>query len=1291
MDIRVWRDEFYGSVKADRMLNLDVTNGELQASGTGGSAPQLIFTSIMGDENYTTTPKAYFDAGGPDYLSNAPYDFGTKGTSGVDTADVDGDGFFDVVFSVHRTGGGIYSASSPLFMGGPLGIKDDPAHLFGTTGASDVVLADLNDDGYVDVVFSQEMKAMGDYEVNSTLFWGSADGWSDTPDVEFLTDGAWDVEAVDLDGDDLLDLVFACYMGDSTSTDSMVFMQEATGFNGTKVSYRLPTKGAKAVASGDIDGDSLFDLVFANSFSAGFAEVDSYVYWGRVGGGFEATPGKLATVGAADVEVADLNGDTNMDVVFANYWDNAQDHGVESFVYMGDGSRNLITIPTFSLPTSGATAVTVTDLDGTGWKDLVFACEQDGTTYQVPSVAYLGGGPGYVPTPSITIPTQGASDVIPADLIKHGSGGYMSNAILLDMPPRDTGGVHTFRYTATLGASHTARVQLVDAATWEVLGETSIQSSTNEWDVRGLFRVKEHPTIRVVIVADGLETAGTFSMDDLWLNWTKRVPVPPEVLDLGFTGSSVFRTQEVGMWINVTDDYDLPEELVLQMEHRVNGTDTWEDYLLGSFTFEEASGSWKATVNPKVQAVLGVYDFRVSASDLDSQFAEWMEFPNVLEVLNNLPTTPVVHITLDKPVTTSTLAVEFDARSSDIETPGLTYNFTWYRNGVLVPEVTGDQVPTYLTSKGENWTVEVRAWDGDEMSMPGIAWVTISNTPPSPKDVISDPELEEDTVDADWINLSNAFQDNDGDPIEWSVGGTPEHMTVEIDHDTGTVTITPDEHWFGNETITFVASDGEFHTSQTVTVMVLSVNDYPWIATVDGEPVVGDALEYTVGQGGKLVITYTTQDIEGDEVQAEVSAQTVVLDEAAGTITFEPGDDAVGTFTFTLRIWDVESPDTKVSLSFTIEVLNENDPMDDPMIGQPMSGAYYKVNQSFSLVGYCEDPDIRFGQELEFIWTSNISGELGRGSSITARLLQAGTHRITLTVRDPDYEKTTSIELHIEPRDDVTPPPPDDDVVDPGTNWAIVAGIVIALVIMGVVLFVATGKRRTEAYEERMDAEEQEEEKKEALERTAQAIKDVADQWEAAQVSAKAQKATDSARTAALAEGWELEEIELESTEGQLSMEASVTEAPSDDVQNLWVGVTAPAVESTEEDREALRIENLKRKYQNTIGRLPYGIPSKELADRDWVDLANALVTGEKRTLPDGRETTEIDGRWYYSDPDDTGTFLKEHGAKPKEGPKRNADATTDKGALLAKLEERFILGEISEETYKALREKYGK
>jgi hypothetical protein len=170
--------------------------------------------------------------------------------------------------------------------------------------------------------------------------------------------------------------------------------------------------------------------------------------------------------------------------------------------------------------------------------------------------------------------------------------------------------------------------------------------------------------------------------------------------------------------------------------------------------------------------------------------------------------------------------------------------------------------------------------------------------------------------------------------------------------------------------------------------------------------------------------------------------------------------------------------------------------------------------------------------------------------------------------------------------------------------------------------------------------------------------------------------------------------IEVESasvTDTTLNIQATVTKEASADVQALWADIETNGGsdgDELEEDKETLHLENLKRSYHNAIGRLPYGIPAPELREREWTDLAAALAIGPKKTGDGGKEVTEIEGRWYYSDHEDSGTFLKEHGAKPKEAPK--ALEMTDGDALLAKLEERFILGEISEETYRELKEKYG-
>jgi hypothetical protein len=99
-----------------------------------------------------------------------------------------------------------------------------------------------------------------------------------------------------------------------------------------------------------------------------------------------------------------------------------------------------------------------------------------------------------------------------------------------------------------------------------------------------------------MLVASGLEAAGQFTVDQLWFNWTKRVWQPPQVLELGLSEPSIYRTQSVDMWLEVTDDYDLPEELVLQLEHRVNGSDTWDDYLMGTFTYDKTGGLWRTTI-----------------------------------------------------------------------------------------------------------------------------------------------------------------------------------------------------------------------------------------------------------------------------------------------------------------------------------------------------------------------------------------------------------------------------------------------------------------------------------------------------------------------------------------------------------------------------------------------------------------------------------------------------------------------------------------------------------------------
>jgi hypothetical protein len=754
------------------------------------------------------------------------------------------------------------------------------------------------------------------------------------------------------------------------------------------------------------------------------------------------------------------------------------------------------------------------------------------------------------------------------------------------------------------------------------------------------------------------------------------------------------------LWVNVTDEYDPGKILRVTVDHRPSGgTGPWQSYLLGTLTF--ADGSWRSAVFPRADAPVGAYDIRVNVTDSDGMFSGYVVFPSALTVMNNLPTVPEVRIGPASPVTTSTLVVDVVTPSSDLETGALSYHYRWYKDGELQTAVVTDTVVSLLTSRGENWSVEVRAYDGDDEGPAATAWVTIGNAGPMVKRQLPNPELKEDTTDDQWIELAGAFEDPDGDALTWTVSPAPQNITVTIDHATGKVTLAPKADWNGEEGVTFVASDGQAQASQTILVTVTAVDDKPEFTTVNGQPITGDPVTFTINQGQQLVIQLGTSDVEGDALIFTVNTSAVQVNDITGEIRFQPGQDVVGTLRFAVTVAERSNPSVKVKLNFAITVENVNDPPAEPRITNPKAGDKFKAEQNFTLIGLCTDPDTVYGQALNFSWSANGS-LLGYGSSKTVSFKQPGTYNITLTVSDGEYSRTSSIEITIEAKEIPTPPPPPDgdgDLVVP--PYALIVGTIVAICIVFIVAFMLLSRRRAAGLEAKDEAQE----KREAFKHMAAEVRATADLMELETGKASLKPKAGGVKTQ------ELEEVVMEQRgpggsaavvtakgmeDRMLTMKPKETETASKETEQLFKDMSRAETAVTAEEQERMRVDNLKRKYANAIGRLPYGIPAAELKGKDWNELAALLAMGQKRTLPDGKEVTAIGGRWYYSDPGDSSSFLKEHGAKPKAEAKRAAPAAAaaaapamDKATLLAKLEERFILGEISEESYKELKKKF--
>jgi hypothetical protein len=869
----------------------------------------------------------------------------------------------------------------------------------------------------------------------------------------------------------------------------------------------------------------------------------------------------------------------------------------------------------------------------------VFGCHFDGATYDINSRVYLGGLAGYASTPDIELATHGASGVAVVDLIPKDKAGYLSQVISPENPV-DAGVFETFRYNAVnLPAGHTGTIFILDADTGSVLATTTLLSGLNEWSLADKFRIREHDAIQILITVDGLDPGGNLMIDELWLNWSPRNRAPPQVLGLVLSDTSVLRTQTISATINVTDEYDFLNELSVSLQHRRSGTtDPWTGFMVSGLGFVD--DEWLADLNPRVDIPVGMYDLRVKVTDTDGMESGWVVHTDMFEVLNNLPTAPEVQILPANAIVTSALDVNIVASAYDIESTQITYEYTWFLDGVEVPELTTSHVGTSWLERGQNWSVEVRANDTDDLGPPGIAWRVIGNAPPFSTEELPDPAIEEDTEDSNWLVLGDAFDDPDGDTLVWSVDPGSPYVLVEIDPETGRVTLMPIENWHGSTDITFVASDGEFEANQTVTVHVTPLNDIPVWVTINGDPYDGETIALVVLQGDTLIIDVQAFDVEADDLLFRVSDTQVILNLTTGQMMYVPDNDDIGWLNFTLTVNDNVETSKKIEAFFSIKIVNVNDIMEDPRIISPSDNDAYKWNESVGLRGVCIDPDEQWGQELNFSWVSNQSGHLGYGPSINFRFKDSGHHIITLTVTDGEFEKTRTVNISIgnEPEPPPPPPKPDDEGIP---MWMILLAV---LVVVGAVIGLMVVMKRKEPEPEPIPAISPEEQKRKDLEDFRDAVAATATAMEAERDAERAEK--EEADAAA---------IEVSGTgmvpSAQASHKMRLSEKASDETAKLWADMDKAEPVVDEAEKEALRKENRKRKLQSAIQAMPYGIPAPALRHITPDQLAEELVEGAIHELPDGTQLVAVRGKWYHGDPEDSSKFLMPYEKKAEAKP----------------------------------------
>lgn len=261
--------------------------------------------------------------------------------------------------------------------------------------------------------------------------------------------------------------------------------------------------------------------------------------------------------------------------------------------------------------------------------------------------------------------------------------------------------------------------------------------------------------------------------------------------------------------------------------------------------------------------------------------------------------------------------------------------------------------------------------------------------------------------------IANDIDDN-GDALSVESFTQPSFGTVEETN--GVVTYIPNSNYYGMDTFTYVVTDGELLSEETlVTVDVLPVNDAPVIAPISA---------IDVSEGKSATLTAQASDVDSDNISyswvQSAGPDVVISGETSNTFTIQaPYVSEESTLTFVLSVSDGDlTTDTLVDVT----VLNDNNAPELTLEGP----ASVNEGDAVDVVATYSDAD---NDDLTIEWTQTSGTQIdmtqieGATLSFTAPEVTASeTLSFEVSVADGEHTVTQSVSVlvrNVEP----TPPP----------------------------------------------------------------------------------------------------------------------------------------------------------------------------------------------------------------------------------------------------------------------------
>jgi hypothetical protein len=362
----------------------------------------MFFSDEGGSRDGPTTSYVYWGDGTRNFSIERRTGFGTHHIFGQGHADLNDDGWVDLIFCEDNFNSYIAHEQSGLifYWGNDSGFSG-PSNLTMESAYGGVRIADINRDGYLDVLSGGAVFDLDDPETRGfPIFWGAPEGFQhqNRTVIPFSIEKIRGPLLMDLNRDGWLDIAGQL----ETGTVTLWWGGEAGFSSGRVTTLDLerpdPLMYLKAA---DFNQDGWLDLFLPQRGPPEGTEMSSFIYYGSPGGFANDRRTEIRTYVAYQNSIADLDRDGWLDIFVTSYGGEFSGNR-PSLIYWGS-EQGFDARPRTELTSYGSSGSETLDYDGDGWLDILVANHRrSGSIYHpaahqhtMESMLYWGGPDGF--------------------------------------------------------------------------------------------------------------------------------------------------------------------------------------------------------------------------------------------------------------------------------------------------------------------------------------------------------------------------------------------------------------------------------------------------------------------------------------------------------------------------------------------------------------------------------------------------------------------------------------------------------------------------------------------------------------------------------------------------------------------------------------------------------------------------------------------------------------------------------------------------------------------------------